>query len=353
MRLTGYYTAKPTGLIIEPTNYCTRACPICGTVGQSLSRTQGYMAWNIFKRVIDQASEFRPDLVFLFAHGESTMHPRIVDMVSEFSKIGINTEITTNGDLLTPDLVKKLSDVGLTKLTISHPGATPENYKRCRGEAFDAEKETRLFEALKAWEGDDASLSIRSLVIPKILYHRIDSISEFLRRLFSIPTVNRVDFHGYMPWPKHFCPDLLSRVYERHWRCELSMENITVFWDGSVSPCSYDVNGDLVIGNVKNRTLSELFNCKVLRNMRKAWFKSYHNWPELCKGCLINRYASTTVHVFKKEINAIEKQRALFDPSQMVKMLDGEVTWKNEDLLFKLLRSALKDIDGNQAHVTH
>lgn len=307
------------------------------------------MTWDLFTRIVEQTAAVGPEFVFLYAQGESLMHKRIVDMVRELSQNSLDTEIVTNGDLLNPDLVKALYDAGLTNLTVSYPGATPENYECCRGNAYSSEDEKRLFEALESWEGEKRCLTIRSLVVPKLLYHRLDSLADFLRRCFAVRAVNRVDLHGYLPWPRHFCVELMPKIFEKHWRCELGMENLTVFWDGTVTPCSYDVNGELAIGHVDKNSLSELYNCKGLRKLRKRWYDDSRNWPALCKTCMISRCDSPTVPVLKKKM----KHHALFNPEEMISISDGQVVWRDKNRLLQYLESALKDIDGKLDHEIH
>ena len=319
LRATGHQSARPEGIIIEPTNHCTNSCPICGSVQNSCRRSKGYMAWDLFTRIAEQTVAIRPALVFLYAQGESLMHRRIVDMVKELSKNDLDTEIVTNGDLLTPHLVTSLYEAGLTNLTVSHPAATPENFARCRGKTYRSEDEKRLFEALGYWEGQNRDLTIRSLVVPDLLYHHLDSLADFLERCFAVPAVNRVDLHGYLPWPRHFCIDLMPTIFERPWRCELGLQNLTVFWDGTVTPCSYDVNAELAIGHVDKTPLFELYNDKKMRMLRKRWHGDGRNWPELCKACMISRCKSPTVPVLKKKT----KHRALFNPEEMISIFEG------------------------------
>lgn len=67
-----HYLDVPQTLSIEPTNYCNLACISCSS--QIISRDKGYMDFDLFKKIIDDASNIGVSSVHLWLHGEPLLH---------------------------------------------------------------------------------------------------------------------------------------------------------------------------------------------------------------------------------------------------------------------------------------
>ena len=62
-----------------------------------------------------------------------------------------------------------------------------------------------------------------------------------------------------------------------------------VYWNGDVVPCCYDLEGNEIMGNLKDNTMEEIWNGEKYKNFRKRLKKSVFKpeiQPEFCKGCL-------------------------------------------------------------------
>ena len=299
--LNGYQWRRPTCLVFESTSRCQLNCEICGATPAFCSRTRGLMAWDLFQHLVDQAVRLRPERVCLHAFGEPLLHPRIVDMVEALSRRGLAVEIVTNGNLLTPALARGLRRAGLFELGISHPNVSPENYQLCRGSPPPPDLDARLTEAVAEWEGYDRLVSIRCLTIKKLLSQGGRELGVFLDRWLTTPGVGVVAFHGYLPWPKHVCPELLDFMLAKPRRCQVGMRSLTVLWDGVITPCSYDVDAELALGCAPELSLVELYNGDELRDLRKHWMRRSRRLPELCRRCLVPRCPSPAAWIGRNE----------------------------------------------------
>jgi MoaA/NifB/PqqE/SkfB family radical SAM enzyme len=120
-----------TKVYIEPTTHCNLACRTC--VRHSWSDALGSMSMDTYRRVINQLEDI-PTLrkIAFWGIGEPLMHPGIVDMVRLAHSIGVETEIITNGLLITPDNARGLVASGLDTLVVSVDGASPSAYEDVR-----------------------------------------------------------------------------------------------------------------------------------------------------------------------------------------------------------------------------
>ena len=300
-RWSGWELRRIRRLVIEPTNHCTRECPVCGAVQSRTPRARGYMDWDVFTRLLAQAAVLRPSRLCLQAHGESLLHPRLVEMVQACTAKRLHCEIITNGDLLTPDLSRALREAGLGSLILSHPGVTAANYEACRGCPSPPERDEQLMESLRLWEGATAKVGVQSLIIPSLIPDRMD-ILNFAKRWLDVPGVRDVSFHGYLPWPRHFREDLIRFMAETSRRCELGMLSLAVLWDGTVTPCAYDTSAELALGHFPEASLRQLYKGQALRRLRRSWFRPPGRWPPLCQSCLIRRCRAPLVVIHREEL---------------------------------------------------
>ncbi len=311
-RWNGYEFRQIQSLVVEPTNHCTLECPVCGALQSDTQRVKGYMDWDLFVQLAAEISMLRPSRVCLHAHGEPLLHPRLVDMVRELASRKLQCEIITNGDLLTCELSLALREAGLTSLIISHPGICAANYDACRGCPLSPEKEEKLIESLRFWEGAAAKVGIQSMVIPALVSDRGEFLS-FAKKWLNVPGVQEVSFHGYLPWPRHFREDMLRFLAAVPRRCELGMLSLTVLWDGTVTACSYDTSAELKLGRFPELSLSQMYNGLTLRRMRRDWFRKITHWPAICRACLIPRckvpLVAITLEKMRKHLGDVHSEQ--------------------------------------------
>src|SRR5262245_19311329 len=122
-------TGRPAHLKIELTNYCNLSCPICPH--PQMIRPQGYMAPELFQRVVEQAA---PELEFAYLHhlGESLFHPRVAELVRAGRATGARMGLSTNATFLDERKGWVLLDAGLDFLVVSLDAVTADTYRRTR-----------------------------------------------------------------------------------------------------------------------------------------------------------------------------------------------------------------------------
>jgi molybdenum cofactor biosynthesis enzyme MoaA len=108
-------------LEISPIDVCNRKCVFCPKSDESVAPDQpsAVMKPVLFEKMANELQELRYDgTVMLAGYGEPILSRHIYDMVGAFSKV-CNTEITTNGDPLTPKKIAGLLEAGAHKLVVS------------------------------------------------------------------------------------------------------------------------------------------------------------------------------------------------------------------------------------------
>jgi len=67
--------------------------------------------------------------------------------------------------------------------------------------------------------------------------------------------------------------------------CERIWKSLVIYWNGEVTPCTNDYNGDLVVGNVKDNTIKNIWKGKKLHKLQNAHvYSNFKEFP-LCNNC--------------------------------------------------------------------
>jgi MoaA/NifB/PqqE/SkfB family radical SAM enzyme len=123
-----------TKIYIEPTTHCNLNCATC--MRHSWEESGGSMQMATFKKLITDLKQVNTLKSMAFwGIGEPMKHDGIIEMIQLAKKLGVQTELITNGMLLTPDLSQKIIKSGLDVLIVSIDGTTPESYSTIRSGA--------------------------------------------------------------------------------------------------------------------------------------------------------------------------------------------------------------------------
>src|SRR5258706_5455886 len=130
-----------------------------------MTREVGYMAPDLFRRIIDQAT---PELEFAYLHhlGESLFHGRIGELIRYGRARGVGMGLSTNATYLDHKKGKALLESGLDFLVISLDGASPDSYSRIRvgGDFATTVKNIRAFFDLRKQLPNHLSVVVQMIV---------------------------------------------------------------------------------------------------------------------------------------------------------------------------------------------
>lgn len=295
----GYSIGRCALLVIELTSDCNCACPICAPAHVRNQIQRGYMSRDSFIQIAGEARKLKPKQVCVYARGESLLHKDAVSMIRVLSDCGLYTELVTNGELINPAISKDLYDAGLSKLVISYPGISDENYRMARGKKEPSGLSETIVASINQWQSGNREVSLRSLVFHKtkseiddwVINLVDDRLPDFLYKWLSVEGLSSVEVHGYMPWPRFYDETLLSHLTTYRRRCEHALNAMVVYWNGDVSPCSYDVHSELCVGSIDNKSLASLYNNRKMRLFRKKMYAlDPQKMDDVCRHCLIPRY---------------------------------------------------------------
>lgn len=259
----------PFVLIVDPASHCNFKCRFCPTGDLELikatGRYQGPMAFDTFRKIIDDLEEF-PDpikVLRLYKEGEPLMNKRFAEMVRyarSSSKVA-RIDTTTNGVLLTPKTSEKIVEAGIDQINISVNGIRNEQFVDLVKTKVNFERYVDNIKYLYSIKGD-CEIYVKAIE---------ENLSEDDRKKFVDifgDIADRVFFEHLFPnWPG-FANDIIptecsvglygDAVLERS-VCPYIFYSTTINSDGTVSLCVQDWARKLVVGSVLNDKLRDIW----------------------------------------------------------------------------------------------
>jgi MoaA/NifB/PqqE/SkfB family radical SAM enzyme len=127
------FPTKPplSKLYIEPTTLCNLQCRTC--IRNSWDEPIGSMDIKVYQKHLSDLKDVKTlSSMAFWGIGEPLVHPEIVKMVALAHKMGLKTELITNGHLLDRDMAKGFIQAGLDTLIVSVDGTTQASYMDIR-----------------------------------------------------------------------------------------------------------------------------------------------------------------------------------------------------------------------------
>ena len=322
------YNAKIGQIFIELTNACSFDCAFCPN--DKMTRKKGFMDPKLAKKLIDEISEKKiSNQIAFFLMGEPLLYPHLFEILSYAVDKGLKVTLSTNGNLLTDETIVKLLEIPMDILQISLQTPTKESFKIRRAsarftfEGYISHIKDLLKRKLKT--GGPTKLSIlimdtRPNITQLLLNGRntlnlnidhkkakelindfietcgskpkkdnlLTSVSSNTKRLISgnyricLPGNIELNFGSLHNWG-----DVMTgaKVYPALFgSCNALVEQFAVLWNGDYSLCCKDYNGDLIIGNANQESLTEILNSKKVKSIRNA-FRNCRLPFSRCKLC--------------------------------------------------------------------
>ena len=266
---------------LEATNVCSRERNRCSYCADDDSREKGYLDLDLAEKILDQIDKLNsePKQIFLFLSGEPFLHPKIGELVRMASKVG-KTVLHTNADVLTREKAIQVINGGLSEICLN---------LHARPDLGRVPKQTikNIKQFLEINDHQVESWIQRIIPAPE----KIPSEKKVRKRF---PGVDAVRFRRPHNWAHENSIEGAKRISDKPpFTCQFLHNNIAIYWDGRVPVCCADLNGEWIIGDLKEESLTE-----VDRKLDKILQRQLDQKPipELCDGC--ERYkVSTSGHL--------------------------------------------------------
>jgi radical SAM protein with 4Fe4S-binding SPASM domain len=269
--------STPYLVFLDPSDLCNAKCPHCPTgSGEALRyKKPQIMDFDLYKKIIDDLCEMPEPVktLRLYKMGEPLLHPYLHKMVKYAydSQRFLGIDFTTNGTLLTPKRGFQLIEAGLGKIYVSVPGDYDQEYID-RIENFYIH--SGMCEVYVKIIGDDMSDYDKER-----FYNDFGDISD---RIFI---ENRINC-----WPNFNAGDnpkigIYGNPLTSVKVCPYPLYSLAINSDGTVSACFLDYPQQMILGDLKVESFSEVWNGQKLKDFRIMQLKGERHKHPFCANC--------------------------------------------------------------------
>lgn len=271
----------PGRINVELTNHCNQRCPLCPR--QEFTRQLGFMAPEVFARVVTDCARHDTRLWLHFL-GEPLLHRGLVAMIRSAKDAGVReVGLSTNAVTLHGALAERLLESGLDRLECSLDADDPVTFRAMRGRDHFArvQRNVRAFLLRKRELGRPRPITsiqlMRTPAVERSLARLVEAWRPFLGPDDFVMTIVPATFAGAIDVP---VPPASGRP-----PCRWLFSSLMVLWDGTVTMCGADWDARAPLGNVRDRSLSELWHGAALAARRRAHLAGRFADVALCGAC--------------------------------------------------------------------
>ena len=296
---TGFIPEFPITLTLELVNRCNLSCVMCYTINHAEKK---YTLDIIdIERVLDECHEHNLPALVVGLGSEPLLYKGMKSVLEKAKNSGVmDIFLGTNGVLLSGEMSEFLVKNEVARLEISLDAATPDTYKKVRGKDELQRIEANIMRFIEIRKSHKSELPVLRLCfcVQELNYKEVDmfkdkwkDIADYIdfQQLIDFSEVDKFrskDFVDFSDSPVKV-PDSPVEKMESH--CAYPFNSLHVWSNGNVTPCCtfYAKTETLVLGNIKESTLEELWNGEKINNIRHQLLAGEPN--AVCKACLTNR----------------------------------------------------------------
>lgn len=274
----------PPHVDIEISSACNLRCPMCYTITDEFKEKVkvGMMDFELYKKLIDECAKHNLFSIRISLRGESFIHKDVFEMIKYAKDAGIKeVSSLTHGGMLDEKKFRKLIEVGLDWLTISFDGIG-ETYNKIRApNNYDVQvSRIRRFHEIKKELGITKPIIKVQSILPAIA----ENPTEF-HETFD-PIVDQISANPLIDY-SHKAQDV---EFIENFTCPVLWQRLVIGSDGRVLLCSQDEYGMVIVGDVHEESIYDIWHGKKLRDARESHLRKMGvKEVSPCKFCIYPR----------------------------------------------------------------
>ena len=292
-------TKTPLNIEIESTYHCNLRCPYCPRTADPDSKHHKHMNLDVWDAIVEQIKNSDTKAMMMDHEGEALLNPRLMSMISEARDAGvIDIWLHSNANLLTPKKSKELIEAGIDKLNISIDAVTEETYSKVRpgGKLYRVEENLRNFLEIKK-EMNRPDIRVRvSFVYCEMNAHERDEFIEKWREHVNVVAVQSMIDMSVFENPIKYLHQKEPLISDKNYLGNFTCDNVwtvpVIDTDGFLAACGMPIRpstrDDLVIGNILETPLNELWHSDKLNELRKSHKRHDFECQKTCEACALN-----------------------------------------------------------------
>lgn len=207
----------------------------------------------------------------LHGFGEPMLDPNIAGVVSQCSARGIPTYFSTVPANINLEKVRKLMSSGLSVIKFSLDALDDKKAKEIRGDKNDYSRAMEKIRSVLEYKKKHPETPTK-IVVTMISLSATNEQKDAEKRFMDLWREEDVFYYVKTQndkWLYENNDDLKKQEICTKEYCEYPWTSLTVMADGSVVPCSQDYDCEMIMGNVRETSLSEIWNSEKYRFFRR------------------------------------------------------------------------------------
>lgn len=274
----------PLEIALELSNHCNLRCVMCPV--PDLKRKRGFMGEPVFHKTVEHLLTESGFIFLPQGFGESLLHPRWAQFIHLAGAMGIQPiTVLTNGMLLSGERTTAvLENVDIVVITLD--GSDAKTYESVRVNGSFERVTGNIHNLLRSRGNSETPHCVIRIIRMQDTESGIEAFRTSWEKVIGkgdlIQVSECIDWAGSVEYRGVIKN---RRLTERH-PCRMLWKNLTVYHDGRVSPCCYDAEGELIVGDILNQSPREIWNSPELRNLRALHLTSHYEKLPICSRCV-------------------------------------------------------------------
>lgn len=312
-----------TRIYLEVTSICNYKCAYCPH--PIMSRHKAHMAWDLACTALKQIHVGQiGSNIYLNYLGEPLLYPKLFELIEFADVLGLATHIITNGSLLTSNNIYKIKNSRLSDIKISYETPDETSFKLRGTPHFTAPQILeQVLSTITALKDTDKTIGIVFMTtipgqkrgienieiissMPQLqaeIEKLIDLIAPItpIKRLQEIEAaLGAIDWHWWNPviwlnqqiyleirptlnWGNTMTKQTITPTTTGY--CDALKEKMGILVNGDVVICCIDYEGEQVIGNIQQQSLSDILNSELAQKIQRD-FANHIVSLKKCQYCL-------------------------------------------------------------------
>jgi radical SAM protein with 4Fe4S-binding SPASM domain len=317
---------NPTIFNIETTNYCNMTCVMCPRTIY-MKRKNIWIDDQIFEKALSYVKPYEKKeldefwswleentpysekkisengfyfsvvsrCLILHGYGEPFLDKFLIKRIKLCKEKNIPTYFSCTPATMTVEKATEAMQAGLDVLKFSLDAMDDESIKSIRGKKANyqesIDKILKLIQIKKKY-------NFKTMFVPCMISLKKDKDSLLLQKKF-LDFWHEKDVYAYIKSQDNrwlFDQDKKQKNNSHYAKqyCEYPWTSLTIMADGNVVPCTQISNNEIILGNIKNNTLEEIWNSDNYHNFRKMHltgnFPKGHKCKNSCDQIKIYEY---------------------------------------------------------------
>lgn len=273
----------PNTIELQLHNYCNADCIICPY--SEIKNQKGFLNEDLFEKILSEVGD--KDILFIpYLNNEPFIDPdycRKLKMINERCP-NCRIEISSNISCITEEIINELLNIDIYDFRISFFGFSPDTYEKIMPGLKYESSWSKLNMILDSeLPGHVAHMSITMIDHENVPSDEFEQMRHFCNEKgvkfnhwgFLDRASNNSRYKNAIPETKTVCGCEQNRPIER----------LHVLFNGDVILCCQDWRSEIVLGNLNDNSISELWNGEKYTDVRNRIYKNCNGGVDLCNKC--------------------------------------------------------------------